>query len=343
VAAVFIVVILLSSPSVWAFGTNPTLSAGQQYSLHLQGVTQKIGESEYTPPDKDMTVTFGRTDKGNLMIEFRWIHDSGDTALRDKYILLLAFDFNNNGLWEDSDHVLYTVDDSLALISLGYDLDVWIGKPFSPGEEWIAFYIPRGLYVFSYGNKDDPSSPKWDIGQPIGGPPPQGPGPISHKMWNGVTGPGPLYPDGSPLDFTPFYSTFEGTSYVTKMPVPLGLFHSLSGFGFVLGQQTVVSGEKPWLVWIWPPQGSPVNEDDWLGSLAAENGAQYLGNLDPNAEGPYNYVLADPPGPDAGAWPVGGFATAVDSITLVAPWIALTSIVGVALVVAVTLARRRKG
>jgi hypothetical protein len=341
VVSVFIVVILLSSPSVWAFGTNPTLSAGQQYNLQLQGVTQQIGDPAYayTPPDKDMTVTIGRTDKGNLMIEFRWTHDPGDDALRDKYILLLTFDFDNDGSWEDGDDFLYTVDDSLALISLGYDLDVWIGKPFHPGEEWIAFYIPHGLYVYSYGNKDDPSNPMWDLGTPIGGPPAQGPGPISGKMWNGVEGPGPLYPDKSSLEFTPFYSGFEGTSYVTKMPIPLGLFHSPSGFGFILGQQTAVSGEKPWLSWIWPPQ-EPLPED-LLGALGASDGAELLGNLDPDAEGPYNYVLGDPPGPDAGQ-AVGGFATAVDRIALAAPWIALTSILGVALVLAVVIAKRRK-
>jgi hypothetical protein len=132
-----------------------------------------------------------------------------------------------------------------------------------------------------------------------------------------------------------------------KVGVPLKLFtHGVSGFGFFLTQQTTVPGpngnEQPWLAWVWPSQGQSAISGDWLGALGAEDGsgAQYLGNLDPNAQGPYNYVLADPPGPDAVS--VGGFATAADRIALVTPWIAITSILGIALLLAVRTARKRK-
>ena len=353
--SVFIVVILLSSPSVWAFGTNPTLSAGQQYNLQLQGLTQQIGESPYTPPEKDMTVTLGRTDKGNLMMEFEWTHDPGSGVPASNYGLILGFDFNNDAKWTDPDAStiglgsVYTPDDALGLVALGPNIDICLGRDCS----WLNIYIPSGLYVASWGiDPNNVADPTW---VPIGGPPGPQSGPHG-STYEGVEGPGPLYPGSTPgnlnpIEFTPYYTAYTGTSYVMKVGVPLRLFHSPSGFGFFLAQQTAVcvgsDCGQPWLTWIWPTQ-NPL-PDDLLGALGQKDpndpgvgiGAQLLGNLDPDAEGPYNYVLGDPPGPDAGQ-AVGGFATAVDRIALAAPWIALTSILGVALVLAVVIAKRRK-
>lgn len=332
---ILITAILASSPLVWAFPGGPTLSAGQQYNLTLQATEVSVGGTPYTPPNKDMTVTLGRTNLGNLMMVFEWEHDPGPKVPASNYALILGFDFDNDDLWENPDSNVYTPDDALGLVALGMTLDVCIPKPFHPSEGcWIAFYIPNGLYVLSWGiDPDDPDSGPKIV--PIGGPPgPQGPGPISHKTWESLKGPGPQYPISlESIVFNPYYTD---TSYVMKVGVPLALFHSPSGFGFFLTQQTTVGDETPWLSWMWPSQGSPSPD---LSALGNENGAQYLGNLDPTAEGPYNYVLADPPGPDA---PVGGFATAVDKIALVVPWIALTSILAVALVLALTKAKKRK-
>jgi len=337
---ILITAILVSFPAAWAAppaDAGRTLNAGHQYNLQLQATEVSVGGDLYTPPKKDMTVTLGRTNLGNLMMVFEWEHDPGPKVPASNYAIILGFDFDNDGLWENPDINVYTPDDALGLVALGYTLDVCIPKPcFTPpcgGGCWIAFYIPNGLYVLSWGiDPNDNSGPKV---VPIGGPPgPQGPGPISGKTWESLKGPGPRYPISlESIVFNPYYTD---TSYVMKVGVPLALFHSPSGFGFFLTQQTTVGDETPWLSWMWPSQGSSSPD---LSDLGNENGAQYLGNLDPTAEGPYNYVLADPPGPDA---PVGGFATAVDKIALVVPWIALTSILAVALVLALTKAKKRK-
>ena len=344
--SVLVVVILLSSPSVWAFGTNPTLSAGQQYSLQLQGITQKVGGNDYTPPDKDMTVRLGRTDKGNLMMEFEWTHDPGSGVPASNYGLILGFDFDNDGKWTDPDAStlglgsVYTPDDALGLVALGPNIDICLGKACS----WINIYIPSGLYVASWGidpntnNGHDPAT--WVF---IGGPPGPQSGPHG-STYEGIKGPGPQYPGSTPgnlnpIEFTPYYTAYTGTSYVMDVGVPLRLFHSPSGFGFFLSQQTAVcvgsNCGTPWLTWMWPTQGTPPT--DLLTALGEEDGATMLGNLNPNTEGPYNYVLADPPGPRVA---VGGFATAADRIALVAPWVALSSILGIALVVAVVVAQK---
>jgi hypothetical protein len=358
VVSVFIVVILLSSPSVWAFSANPTLSAGQQYSLQLQGIKQNIGGNDYyTPPDKDMTVTLGRTDKGNLMMEFEWTHDPGSGVAASNYGLILGFDFNNDGTWTDPDASIglgsvYTPDDALGLIALGPNIDICLGK----GCSWLNVYIPSGLYVASWGidpntnNGADPAT--WVF---IGGPPGPQSGPHG-STYEGVKGPGPQYPGSTPgnlnpIEFTPYATGYTGTSYVMKVGVPLQLFaQSPAGFGFFLAQQTAVCVDSdcgtPWLTWIWPKQGTLPTDFNLLTALGqkdtsgAGTGAGLLGNLDPNAEGPYNYALADPP--TYSNEPVGGFATAADRIALVAPWVALTSILGVALVIAVRMAKRHK-
>ena len=136
-----------------------------------------------------------------------------------------------------------------------------------------------------------------------------------------------------------------------KVGVPLRLFtQSPTGFGFFLAQQTAVCVDTR----LWnaladldmADTGNTATEltfsMHWARRTRAIDGigAQLLGNLDPNAEGPYNYALADPPTYSNEA--VGGFATAADRIALVAPWVALTSILGVALVIAVRMAKRRK-
>ena len=356
--SVFIVVILLSSPVVWAAPSpdaGRTLEAGHQYQLELQGIQTQVGGQDYIPDKKPMTVTLGRTDLGNLMMEFSWTHDPGPDVPRTNYAIILGFDFDNDGVWTANTPV-YKPDDALALVALGFDIDICLGNNC----DWIRLFIPYGLYVASFGidpNKASSTTNEWVF---IGGPPadPTRIGPKSGVPWEGVkcgggVCPGPEYPDGSPVLFNPYYTD---TSYVMKIGVPLELFtHGLSGFGFFLTQQTTVLGpnvnEQPWLAWGWPLQGqsAPIQgqsasiPNDWLGALGAADGsgAQYLGNLDPNAQGPYNYALADPPGgPDTSV--VGGFATAADRIALVTPWIAITSILGIALLLAVRAARKRK-
>jgi hypothetical protein len=359
VVIVFIVVILLSSPSVWAFGTNPTLSAGQQYNLQLQATEVSVGGNPYTPPNKDMTVTLGRTNLGNLMMEFEWTHDPGSGVPASNYALILGFDFNNDGQWTDPDYStngywsVYTPDDALGLVALGPNIDICLGRDCN----WLNIYIPTGLYVASWGiDPNDIKEPTWVA---IGGPPGPQNGPHG-SVYNGIKGPGPQYRGSTPtnlnfIEFTPYYTAWSGTSYVMKVGVPLRLFHSMTGFGFFLSQQTAVCVDSecgtPWLTWMWPTPASPLTTDLFtaLGEKAPNDptvgiGARLLGNLDPDAEGPYNYVLADPPGPGepVPGEPVGGFATAADRIALVAPWIALTSILGAALVLAVVIAKRRK-
>jgi hypothetical protein len=348
---VFIVVILLSSPVVWAAPSpdaGRTLNAGHQYHLTLQGIDVDINGKTYHTPNKDVTVTLGRTDKGNLMMEFEWTHDPGSGVPASNYALILGFDFDNNGLWTDPDGYVYTPDDALGLVALGPNIDICLGQDC----KWINIYIPTGLYVASWGvdpNKSDPA--QWVV---IGGPPGPQNGPHG-SVYNPPNGPGPQYPGSAPgnlnpIEFTPYATGYTGTSYAMKVGVPLRLFtQSSTGFGFFLAQQTAVCVDTtdcgtPWLTWIWPTQGTPpTNLLDALGQKDSSNrgiGAQLLGNLDPNAEGPYNYALADPPTYSNEA--VGGFATAADRIALVAPWVALTSILGVALVIAVRMAKRRK-
>jgi hypothetical protein len=325
--------------------------------LQLQGIDATVGSSTYKTPNKDVTVTLGRTDKGNMMMEFEWTHDPGSGVPASNYALILGFDFNNDGTWTDPDGYVYTPDDALGLVALGPNIDICLGR----GDcSWINIYIPSGLYVASWGVDPNKSSePKqWVV---IGGPPGPQNGPHG-SVYQGINGPGPQYPGSTPtnlnpIEFTPYYTAYTGASYVMKVGVPLRLFHSPFGFGFFLAQQTAVCVGSdcgtPWLTWIWPAQGKPLtdllNELGLLNALGQKDssnenvgiGAQLLGNLDPSAEGPYNYALADPPGPGPNE-AVGGFAIAVDRIALVAPWIVITSTLGVALVVALVIARRRK-
>jgi len=324
------------------------LKAGNQYNLELQGIAADVNGQTYQTPNKDMTFTLGRTNLGNLMMEFEWTHDPGSGVPASNYALVLGFDFNNDGYWTDPDGYVYTPDDALGLVALGPNIDICLGRDCS----WFNIYIPTGLYVASWGidpNSSNGADPATWV--PIGGPPGPQSGPHG-STYNGVKGPGPQYPGSTPgnlnlIEFTPYYTAWSGTSYVMKVGVPLQLFHSPSGFGFFLSQQTAVCVDSecvtPWLTWMWPTQGNP--PDDLLGALGERDqnnngiGAKLLGNLDPNAEGPYNYALADPPGPNEA---VGGFAIAANWTTVLAPLIAVTSALGAALVVALVMARRRK-
>jgi len=315
-----------------------------------------INGNPYQTPKKDVTVTLGRTNLGNLMMEFEWTHDPGSGVPASNYALILGFDFNNDGKWQDLDTSIgsgsvYTPDDALGLVALGPNINICLGQDC----KWLNIYIPTGLYVASWGI--DPYStstdPTWVA---IGGPPGPQNGP-NGSVYNPPKGPGPQYPGSTPptnlnpIEFTPYATGYTGTSYVMKVGVPLALFtQSPTGFGFFITQQTAVCVGSdcgtPWLTWIWPTQGTPPT--DLLNALGEKDptdanvgiGAQLLGNLNPNAEGPYNYALADPPTYSNEA--VGGFAIATDRIALLAPWMAITSALGAALLVALIIARRRK-
>ena len=214
-------------------------------------------------------------DLKNLYLAFDWTHewilnpdDPGSSP--DQYLLVLAFDINHNGLWEDEDRVLYSIDDMVALSYLGVD----IGDPQPPEDAWIKIYIPHGLYIYSWGDADyvpgGEYKPQIDV---IGGPPA-----IPGTIWTGVPGPGPLDRSGRSVTFR--YGVGRSPSgavsgqtyeYTLEVAVPMILFPGRSaGFGLGLQQETNAN----LYLWAWPNEVDPDSFD-----VADATSAGLLGTL----------------------------------------------------------------
>jgi len=339
------------------------------YELPLQGpytpgTDPDTGNATWVPVPanyslgKSMNLYIMR-DATNVYLAYQWDHlpdnDTAEPKVKspDRYILFMAFDFNNNGVFEDTDNIVNTIDDALGLAYLGFVIRIYwcvricLFAPCPPGcTVWLDIFIPKGLYSFSWNSTEG--------AQVIGGPP----APITYTgdegpdtVYNGVPGPGPLAPDLTPVSFpnrasyTPLDNSVTTVhTYTIELAVPKILFHSPAGFGFALGQDTnrkTVDGDKQaFPVWTWPSQLDTFNVDP--GQMGDNPDlAKFLGFLAENTNDPSGLLDPGPtpPGPTPPA-PVGGVVAAPDRIALLLPWFAACAIVG--LVTAVWIARKRK-
>jgi hypothetical protein len=269
------------------------------------------------PPDKPMTLLVVR-DSTNVYLGFQWNHDPPAQGQND-YGIGLGFDFNANGVWEDTDHAqldalsVHTIDDSLLLVYLGKA----IGDPDPPSNAWIKIYIPVGLYVLSWGDKNDDEQFSWDA---IGGP-----AAIPGTIYKGVEGP-ILDGSGNPVTFDPYGVGITGTgpyAYTLEIKVPLVLFHSPAGFGFMVSH----NGDA----WTWPTIVQP--EIDLSNPATAVVLGKLLGDLANVGGG----GILDP---GIGEPAVGGAITTVNSLTLILPWVA--ALAGLGLVAVIVAYRKRR-
>ena len=313
------------------------------YNLELNGVDPDTSDNDQTPdptpppPDLPMSLIIVR-DSDNIYLGFQWSHEP-EGGNPDEYLLGMGFDFNANGLWEDTDNgalgpdSVHTIDDAMLLVYLGVN----IGQPNPPPDAWVKIYIPDGVYVLSWGDKNDDDTFSFDA---IAGPPAE-PGTI----YGGVVGP-VLDGSGNTVDLCPLdggghgtcvagqdygagYSPqFVGYEYVLEFKVPRGLFHSPAGFGFALTQ----NGDG----WTWPAVLDASKID-----LNVDTSAEALGVLGEVASGTGQALLD--PGPEEPGWldqPVGGITTSVDKAALVMPWIAASAMFGIAVLVLTAKKRR---
>jgi hypothetical protein len=289
-------------------------------------------------------------DATNVYLAYQWSHlpDNHTTSpmvkSANRYGLLMAFDFDNNGKFEDRDNVVNTIDDGLGLAYLGFDVRIYLVLcPFGKCSVWLDIFIPEGLYAFSWNSTEG--------AQVIGGPTPpihytDPEGKLPPADYNGLTGPGPLAPDGTPVSF-PNRAVYTPTddsptvthTYTIELAVPKTLFHSPAGFGFTLAQETsrsTVNGDEDvWPLWTWPSQLDTFDEDPNQ-SLQNPDLAKLLGFLADNMNDPT--AILDP-GPTSEA-PVGGVTTAADRVTLILPWLASCTMLGA--VTAAWIARKSK-
>jgi len=202
------------------------------------------------------------------------IYEPGDDADPTHYWLIMGFDLNDNGLWQDTDNNKYTIDDTMVLSYFGWNL-------ITPPPCWICLNIAQGFRVHS-----------WESGssgfKEIYGPGNTGP-------------PGPLYPITRkpvfpvPPQFSasaPVEQDDTGTySYSVTFTVPIRVFLGLRareigyslglinsgdvGFGFGLIQETQLDDSLPMLVWAWPEQAPGTDTS----ILLTAQGARLLGDL----------------------------------------------------------------
>jgi hypothetical protein len=305
------------------------------YGLLIKGVDPTPDDPNTGPPaDLPMTLNIVR-DSENVYLGFLWTHDPG-TGNAYEYLLGMGFDFNHNGVWQDPDGNLNTVDDAMLLVYLGVD----IGQPNPPPDAWVKIFIPDGAYVLSWGEKSDGTF-GFDA---IAGPPgPEG-------IYGGVVGP-VLDRDMNTVDLCPLdgtghaacvqgqdygagYSPLSpgpGYEYVLEFKVPKAFFNSPAGFGFALTQ----NGDG----WTWPGVLDASKID-----LNVETSAEALGVLGEVASGAGQALLDpgpnanEPNGPNGPA--VGGVTMAVDKVAVLAPWIAGFAMLGIAVLVVATRKRR---
>jgi hypothetical protein len=313
---------------------NGSISPGEyvetcSYLLDLQGAYNENGNPVDLPKLMALHVT---NDYRNVYLAFQWNHTwnqhpSDEDSSPDKYLLLLAFDFDADGLFEDDDNFAYTIDDGLGLLYLGF----YIGNPNPPQDAWIKIYIPVGLYVISWNSTQG--------AQPIGGPPAE-PGTI----WGGIKplgNPGPLDANGNAVSFP--YAVSRSPSgetsgqvytYIMELAVPKILFHRSAElvfeparFGFALVQET-----NSMYTWTWPSELA-----EWKGEVDPQS-AELLGvlkDLDPGSDG-----LLDP-GEDPPSSPVGGVLAYPNKSDLLLPWLIVLSIYGAATAVIASRKRRK--
>lgn len=278
-------------------------------------------------------------DGSNVYLAYQWTHQPGGEINPDHYTLLMAFDFDSDGKFEDADNVVNTIDDGLGLAYLGFDIRIYIRPCIWNGHEyhcsvWLDIFIPKGLYVFSWNSTEGAQV----IGGPSAGIPYSGPeGPDT--VWGGIPGPGPLTPSGRTVSFP--YGTSppsgplpDGTyTYTIEAAVPKTLFHSPAGFGFFLMQETNGQGSP---IWAWPSELDEFKGDP--GQIGENpDAAQLLGFLADSGTDPEGLGLLDPGPPTA---PVGGNTTPADRVALLSPWLAACVMVGA--VTAAWIAGKRK-
>lgn len=349
---VLILALMVSGQSAWAQSTevkscarstppqlDGVISQGEyvedcQYTLQLLGPYLGNGTSPPPPLPKSMDL-YAMNDRQNVYLAFHWTHlwnqdPAASDSSPDKYALFLAFDFNANGLFEDNDIFANTIDDALGLAYLGFP----IGNPNPPSNAWIKLYIPVGLYVISWN-----VTAATDNAQVIGGP-----GPIPNTIWNGVKGPGPLDPNGSPVSFP--YAASRSPSgktsgllytYTVELVVPKVLFHRSvdltfepAGFGFFLSQET-----NSMDLWTWP---SDISTWNWQYDRQSAELLGVLGDLVPGSTGFFN------PGEDPPlipVVPVGGAISSPDKLGIILPWLGVLAL-SAAVTVAASSRRRRK-
>jgi len=301
-----------------------------QYQLNLQGGYDENGN--LVGPQKQMAL-YAMNDFENVYLAFQWTHlwnqhPSDQDSSPDKYLMLLAFDFDADGLFEDGDNFAYTIDDGLGLLYLGFP----VGNPNPPQDAWIKIYIPVGLYVISWNSTTQGA-------QPIGGPPA-----IPGTIWEGVKplgNPGPLDQNGRHVSFryAVTRSPADKTSgqvytYIMELAVPKTLFHRSAElkfeparFGFALVQET-----NSMYTWTWPSDLA-----QWQGEVNPES-AELLGvlaDLDPGSDG-----FLDP-GEDPPYAPVGGVLAYPNKSDLLLPWLIVLAGFGAATAVIAWRRRRR--
>jgi len=313
---------------------NGSISPGEYietcgYQLDLQGAYDENGN--LVGPQKQMAL-YIMNDFNNVYLAFQWTHlwnqhPSDQDSSPDKYLLLLAFDFDADGLFEDNDNFVYTIDDGLGLLYLGF----YIGNPNPPQDAWIKIYIPVGLYVISWNSTQG--------AQAIGGPPAE-PGTI----WEGVKplgNPGPRDGNGNRVSFpygvsrSPAGKTSgQVYTYIMEVAVPKILFHKSAElvfeparFGFALMQET-----NSMYIWTWPS-----TIQNWGGQVNPESAEQlgFLVDLDPGSDG-----LLDPGG-DPPFSPVGGVIAYPNKWDVLLPWVIALAVFGAATVVVASRNRRK--
>ena len=265
VALLLALTVLLSGQPAYAH-VGSTLYA-RTYTFQLPELT---GEAGVLYKSMTLYITRGWT---SATFRFEWTHEPGIDADPSHFWLIMGFDLNDNGLWQDRDNNKYTIDDAMVLSYFGWNL-------VTPEPCWVCPNIAQGFRVHSWESKSSSF-------QEIYGPGNTGP-------------PGPLYP----LTRKPVIFQFsasapaeqDGTgiySYSVTFKVPLGVFlgprgreigYSLGlinpgdvGFGFGLIQEshtTVDEGPKM-LVWAWPLQAPGTDTS----IIFQAQGARLLGDL----------------------------------------------------------------
>jgi hypothetical protein len=340
------------SPGEWAEACH--------YLLPLQGPyingNDEDGNTVWVPVPANYSLSksmnlYVMRDAANVYLAYQWSHLPDNNTIAptvksaDRYGLITAFDFDNDGKFEDSDNVVNTIDDALGLAYLGFDVRIYVELclPFGPNchnTVWLDIFIPKGLYIFSWNSTEG--------AQPIGGPTPPIPyhGPDGpDTVYSGLPGPGPLAPDGTPMSFPngagltpPDNSPTVTHTYTIELAVPKILFHSPAGFGFALIQETnrntqSKGDEHASPVWTWPSQLDTFTQDPT--SLQNPDLAKLLGFLADNMNDPTGLLDPGPSGQ-----PVGGVTAPVDKVALVLPWLGAIAIVGMP--ATVWMARKRK-
>ena len=348
---VLILALVVSGQSVWAQDNevkscardtppqlNGIISQGEyvetcQYQLQLNGAYYDNGTLVNPPLGKSMEL-YIMNDRQNVYLAFQWTHlwneDLGaQDSSPDKYLLLLAFDFDADGLFEDGDQFVYSIDDGLGLAYLGFD----IGNPNPPEDAWIKIYIPVGMYVISWNSTEG--------AQVIGGP-----DAIPGTIWKGVTplsNPGPLDRGGNAVSFPYAVTRSPGGktshqmyTYTIELAVPKILFHKSSdlvfdpaGFGFFLTQET-----NSMCIWTWPSE-----LDDWQWDVNPES-AELLGVLGDLLPGSDGFLDPGQDPPSRPSSPVGGVVVSPSKDAVLFPWLAALAVFGTA--TAAIMARRRK-